>query len=78
MAYPRRISLQISVEQNGKITLEKVRELDPANETKVLQENNAPKALPADLGVQARGHNAIGVLVSNPTCFIVGGGMICI
>lgn len=61
-AYPKEITVKLRVYENGKI--------------EVLEKQGTPLD---DLkqGRVIKGHNAIGVLVSNPTCFIVDGQMFC-
>lgn len=74
--YPRTICLRLSVGFDGKVQMKKVWE---ENETgKVIKENAELRPLPSDLNTLVKGHNSIGVLVSNPTCFISGGQQICI
>ncbi len=60
--YPKEISVRLKVYENGKI--------------EVLEKEGTPLD---DLkqGRNIKGHNSIGVLVSNPTCLIVNGYMYC-
>ncbi len=74
----RFIGLYVEVEKDGKVVLRKVEEFSDPGFTNSSGANNNPAALPSDLNRTVKGHNAIGVLVSNPTCFICGGQMICI
>lgn len=62
--YPKEINVKLKVYENGKIEI-----LDPPG----VALGDALKD-----GKIIKGHNSIGVLVSNPTCFIVNGYMHCI
>lgn len=61
--YPKEISVKLKVYEDGKIEI-----LDPPG----VDLANALKN-----GRTIKGHNSIGVLVSNPTCLIVNGQMHC-
>ncbi len=61
--YPREITVKFRVERNGKL------EIIDAPEMHELTDFVHANPL--------SGHNSIGVLVSNPTCFVVGGKMYC-
>lgn len=74
--YPRTICVRLSVGIDGRVQMKKVWEENEAG--KVIKENAEPRPIPSDLNTLVKGHNTIGVLVSNPTCFIVGGTQICI
>ncbi len=74
--YPRTICLRLSVALDGKVQMKKVWEENEAGA--VIKENAEPRPIPSDLNTLLKGHNSIGVLVSNPTCFMSGGQQICI
>jgi len=61
--YPKEITVKFKVYENGKLEIlgKEGRDLEEA-----LKE-----------GKPIRGHNSIGVLVTNPTCFIIGGREYC-
>jgi hypothetical protein len=61
--YPKEINMKLRVYEDGKIEI-----LDPPG----VALTDALKT-----GRTIKGHNSIGVLVSNPTCFIVNGQMHC-
>jgi hypothetical protein len=63
MAYPREITVTFKVYEDGKIEVQGNEGTDLSDALK----NGKP----------IKGHNSIGVLVSNPTCLIVGGRMYC-
>lgn len=63
MAYPREITVTFKVYEDGKI--------------EVLGKDGTELEDALKNGRPIKGHNSIGVLVSNPTCFIVGGRMYC-
>jgi hypothetical protein len=63
MSYPRDIDVKFRVWEDGKI------EILNKDGKDIIQTLSNSKPL--------KGHNSIGVLVSNPTCFIVGGKMYC-
>lgn len=60
--YPKEITVRFKVYENGKIEI-----MDKAGTP--LDELSKGRSI--------KGHNAIGVLVSNPTCFVANGQMYC-
>ncbi len=74
--YPRILCHKVKVFGDGTVKQLKAWEEDEAG--KVIKESGSPVPLSGGLDTRLRGHNSIGVLVSNPTCFIVGGTQICI
>ena len=62
-AYPKEINVKFKVYEDGKL--------------EILDKKGEPLAQALKSGKAIKGHNSIGVLVSNPTCFIVGGQMYC-
>ena len=71
---PRTIVLELEVSENGKIEIKNTsspmrKELSPLIGATALSSLNT-------LG-EIRGHNSIGVLVSNPTCFVINGVRYC-
>ena len=63
--YPREIDLKLRVYEDGRVEI-----LNAPNTG-----DNYAEALKG--GKLIKGHNSIGVLVSNPTCFIVNGKQYC-
>jgi len=63
--YPREITVKLRVERNGKL------EIIGGDAFEVHELTDFTHANPLS------GHNSIGVLVSNPTCFVIGGKMYC-
>ena len=61
--YPREISVKFKVYEDGKV--------------EILDKGGMAVADALKEGKVIKGHNSIGVLVSNPTCFICGGQIVC-
>jgi hypothetical protein len=61
--YPKEITVKLRVYEDGKI--------------EVLDKEGKDLAASLKEGKVIKGHNSIGVLVSNPTCLIIGGKEYC-
>jgi len=72
----RTIVLELDVYDNGKV---EIKNENQGGISKPLSQllTGSPSPIPVDLNVRVRGHNAIGVLVSNPTCFVINGKLYC-
>lgn len=61
--YPREITVKLKVYEDGRV--------------EILDKGGVDVADALKEGRVIKGHNSIGVLVSNPTCLISGGQMVC-